>query len=59
VVYRLAGAGPHYIRAVAEALGRRPVATRPTCRSTPISAPTRRSPRPIANSAGTRSGHRA
>ena len=36
------GAGPHHIRALAEALGRtrRRAATRPTCRSTPSSAPT-------------------
>ena len=35
------GAGPHHIRALAEALGRarRPAATRPTCRAIPISAP--------------------
>ena len=36
------GAGPHHIRALPEALGRRPPASRysPTCRATPISAPT-------------------
>ena len=39
------GAGPHHVRALAEALGRHPPASRysPTCRAIPISAPIPRS----------------